>query len=151
MTETAKPRATVLLVEDDSAHAELFCRALDDDAGCQIVRLRNGEEALNYLHRRNGYSNDATSPWPQLVLLDLRLPKVDGLEVLRDIKASPALVDVPVVIFTTSDAEKDRNAAYASHANGYVVKPDEFEQLRKLMGDLRRYWLNWNQSSRLPC
>lgn len=133
-----------LLVEDDDNHAHLVLRNL---AGCgldgsEIVRARDGAEALALLR---GALDGPDDRIPDLVLLDLRLPKVDGLDVLEKIKSSERLRAVPVVVLTTSDAEADLERAYASHANSYLVKPADFEAFRTMMSDLGRYWGKWNR------
>ena len=144
MTSTPAELKTILLVEDDSAHAELVVRTLEGAGRRRIIHLSDGEAALAYLTRQAGYAEPETSPRPDLVLLDLRLPKVDGLEVLREIKSRPLLRQVPVLVLTTSDAERDVANAYEAHANGYVVKPDEFSRFKDLMDDVRTFWLEWN-------
>ena len=135
---------TILLVEDDSAHAELVVRTLEDAKERRIVHLSDGETALAYLTRQGVYADPLGSPRPDLVLLDLRLPKVDGLEVLKTVKSTPQLRQVPIIVLTTSDARSDVAAANAAHANGYVVKPDEFSHFVQLMDDVGKFWLQWN-------
>ena len=135
----------VLLVEDDEAHAEIVRRnLLANRLTNPLIHVSDGEAALDYLYRRNRFSNPTTSPRPGLVVLDLRLPKVDGLEVLRIIKADPKLLAIPVVILTTSNSEEDKQKAYAAHANSYLVKPVDFPQFKKLMESLGYYWLASN-------
>ena len=102
------------------------------------------EEALDYLFRRNEYQQPETSPKPSLILLDLRLPKIDGLEVLRQIKESESLRMIPVVVLTTSKAEGDKTMAYDHHVNSYLVKPLDFDTFTDLMDTLGFYWLGWN-------
>ena len=138
----------ILLVEDNPAHAELVMRSFENNRiANNITHLEDGEQALDYLHRRGTYSSLAKSPLPHLVLLDLRLPKVDGLEVLDDIKTSSELLSVPVVILTTSGADMDVAKAYKRHANSYLIKPINFEQFTKMMDELGYYWLVWNHKS----
>ncbi|HWQ67558.1 MAG TPA: response regulator [Methanospirillum sp.] len=135
----------VLLVEDNDDHAELVIRSLEEHrVANHLIRLSNGEEALDYLHRTGQYSDPVSSPYPDLILLDLRLPKIDGLEVLRQIKESENLRNIPVVIMTSSGAERDISMAYDQHANSYVVKPVDFLGFTKMMEDLGFYWLGWN-------
>ncbi|MBF0526938.1 MAG: response regulator [Deltaproteobacteria bacterium] len=137
----------VLLVEDDMAHAEIVRRNFEDfPVANRLVRVPDGQAALDYLYRRAEFSRPDQSPRPGVVLLDLRLPKVDGLEVLKTIKADPDLSRIPVVILTTSAAEADKAKAYESHANSYLVKPVDFKQFVSLMETLGDYWLIWNQS-----
>ena len=138
------PRA-ILLVEDNPDHAELIVRGLKDHhVVSRVLHVRDGEAALDYLFRRHEYRDPQRSPKPHLILLDLRLPKIDGLEVLRQIKAREDLRSIPVVILTTSEAERDVELAYAHHVNSYLVKPLGFEDLTRMMRDLGRYWLDWN-------
>ncbi len=139
----------ILLVEDNDDHAELMSRAFEEhQIKTRIYRIKDGEEALDFLFRRGKYADAETSPVPRVVLLDLRLPKVDGLEVLWQIKTTPELQNIPVVILTTSESLKDVNTAYLQRANSYVVKPVEFGSFSKLMRDLGSYWLCWNRPPR---
>jgi len=136
----------ILLVEDDPAHAEIVLRNLESfQVANRIIHVSDGQEALDYLYRRDRFSKPEQSPRPHLILLDLRLPKVDGLEVLDNIKKDPDLSIIPVVILTTSAAEADMIRAYKSHVNSYLVKPIDFLQFMELMKNLGYYWLAWNQ------
>lgn len=137
---------SILLVEDNPDHAELAIRNLDDAKIVNKVHhVQDGEEALDFLFNRGQYSNAVAYPRPHLVLLDLRLPKVDGLEVLKEVKSSDLLKTIPVVILTTSSAERDLAMAYEHHANSYVTKPVDFETFSSLLQDLGYYWLAWNK------
>jgi CheY-like chemotaxis protein len=136
---------TILLVEDNLPHAELVKRSLEaHKITNKIYHVSDGEAALAYLFRQGVYADPATSPRPHVVLLDLRLPKVSGLDILRTIKTSNDLRTLPVVILTTSTAEGDVISAYAQHANSYLVKPVDFAAFTHLMQDLGFYWLMWN-------
>lgn len=138
----------VLLVEDNEDHAELVIRTLGEHpVPNRLLHLSDGQQALDYLARQGEYTNPASSPRPHVVLLDLRLPKIDGLELLHRLKESPDLQNIPVVILTTSAAERDVARAYDYHVNSYVVKPAGFEEFNKLMRALGFYWLNWNITS----
>ena len=135
----------VLLVEDDPDHVELILRSFKDHRVANRINVvRDGEEALDYLFHRGEYADPEKSPPPQVILLDLRLPKIDGLEVLKEIKESENLCRIPVVILTSSGAETDVARAYDYRANSYVVKPVDFEKFSQLMDDLGFYWLGWN-------
>ncbi len=135
----------VLLIEDNDDHAELITRQLADHRiANRIFRLSDGQEALDYMFHKGKYSNPEKKEEPHVVFLDLRLPKVDGLEVLRLMKESEELRKIPVVILTTSEAERDVARAYHYHANSYVVKPVDYEKFRALMNDLGFYWMSWN-------
>jgi len=135
----------ILFVEDNEAHAELVMRSMRDQRVANIIyHVLDGQQALDFLFHTGDYKNSANSPRPNLVLLDLRLPRVDGLEVLKTIKESPDLHRIPVVILTSSDAETDIARSYDYHANSYVVKPMDFKTFTRLMKDLGFYWLGWN-------
>ena len=137
----------ILLVEDDPAHAEIVRRNFENSLiANRVIHVSDGQEALDYMFRAGRYSDPVTAPRPGLILLDLRLPKVDGLEVLKSIKADPDLSRIPVVILTTSSAEYDVVKAYDRHANSYLVKPVDFPQFIALMETLGYYWLAWNQN-----
>jgi CheY-like chemotaxis protein len=136
----------ILLVEDDPAHAEIVKRNFESSLiANKMHHVTDGQQALDYLFRKNGFSDPKTSPRPGLILLDLRLPKVDGLEVLKKIKEDADISRIPVVVLTTSSAEYDVVKAYDSHANSYLVKPVDFPQFVALMESLGYYWLVWNQ------
>lgn len=135
----------ILLVEDDAAHAEIVRRNLSGlPVPHRIVHLTDGQQALDYLQRRNGYAGPNVAARPDIVLLDLRLPRIDGLEVLRVVKEDPALQSIPVVVLTTSAAEADRALAYGRRANSYLVKPVELARFTELMTTFGLYWLTWN-------
>jgi FOG: CheY-like receiver len=137
---------TILLVEDNPDHAELVKRNLEDfQVANHIYHVEDGEAALDYVYRRGTYSDHKKFPRPDLILLDLRLPRIDGLEVLKQIKRDLTLQAIPVVVLTTSDAEKDLAQAYEYHANSYVTKPVNFENFSRLLRDLGYYWLAWNK------
>ncbi len=136
---------SILLVEDNPAHAELVRRSFEDHRiANQIHHVSDGKAALAYLFRQGDYADPEQSPRPHVVLLDLRLPKVDGLEVLQQIRTSEELQAIPVVVLSTSGAERDVAQAYAWHANSYLVKPLDFAQFAQLMETLGYYWLRWN-------
>lgn len=132
-----------LLIEDDEDHAELVIRSLKNNRVInRIDHINNGAEALDYLFGKGKYHSQQL---PDIILLDLKLPKIDGLEVLEKIKSDERLKMIPVVVLTTSDAEKDRTSAYLKHANSYLVKPLDFNQFRKMAEELNLYWAIWNQ------
>lgn len=137
---------TILLVEDNPDHAELVKRNLAEfQVSNTIIHVDDGEAALDYLHCRGVYTDRNTYHRPDLILLDLRLPRIDGLEVLKDIKNDTTLLTIPVVILTTSDSERDMAMAYEYHANSYVTKPLNFASFANLMKGLGFYWLAWNK------
>jgi CheY-like chemotaxis protein len=141
----------ILFVEDNHDHAELVMRSLEDHrVANSITHVDNGETALDYLMRRKEYQDPATSPRPHVVLLDLRLPRVDGLDVLKQIKADEKLRRIPVVVLTTSDKESDIARAYDLNANAYLVKPIDFSKFVELLRDLGFFWLAWNRPPEVP-
>ena len=145
-TELKGEPAIILLVEDDPAHAEIVRRNfVNFRMANRLMHVADGQQALDYLFRRSEFQDPNLAPRPNLILLDLRLPKVDGLEVLTAIKADAELARIPVVVLTTSAAEVDMAKAYGNHANSYLVKPVDFPQFLKLMDALGYYWLVWNQ------
>jgi CheY-like chemotaxis protein len=130
----------VLLVEDSAADADLVREVIE--GGKLIINLivvGDGEEAMDYL-RRQGKFKDALRP--DLVLLDLNLPKKDGREVLREVKADPDLSLIPVVVLTTSSGDEDILRSYQLHANAYIAKPVEFESFIKLVNQVTEFWLS---------
>ncbi len=136
----------ILVVEDNPDHVELFRRVFESqgfpyDA---VVLVSDGLDALDYLHRRGCFSDLDYAPSPRLILLDLQLPGMNGLDVLRDIKESEGTKRIPVVILTSSDSEKDKALAYDLRANSYILKPFNFDELFELLGNLTQYWLKWN-------
>lgn len=141
---TDKP-LLVMLVEDNADHAELVIRTMKEHRiAVEIRHVSDGQTALDYLFRRGSYQDADSAPLPHVILLDLRLPRVDGLEVLRIVKEDHRLRNIPVIILTTSEAEKDVARAYENYVNSYLVKPVGFEEFNKLMNDLGFYWLGWN-------
>ncbi len=139
-----KRSGPVLLVEDNVAHAELIMAAAAAIVPRpQMIHLIDGEAALEYIAAAQG-PNGGEERLPSLVLLDLQLPKITGLEVLQRLKGSPDTRWIPVVILTTSEAESDLRRAYDQHANGYLVKPTTFEEFSKMMRAMGDYWLGYN-------
>lgn len=136
----------ILHVEDNSDHACLVSRTLQRHKIPSTVRLvDDGQQAIDYLFQSGEFSDPQRSPRPHLVLLDLRLPKVDGLEVLRTIKTTESLLHIPVVVLTSSEADKDILQAYEHHVNSYLVKPLGFAEFTKMIEALGTYWLTWNR------
>lgn len=136
----------ILLVEDNLDHAELVIRSLQGHrVANEIHHVVDGQAALDYLHHIGDYMDQGDNPPPHLILLDLRLPRVDGLEVLHQLKNDEELCKIPVVVLTSSEAEADRVKAYTDHANSYLVKPLDFDKFNQLLDDLGYYWLAWNK------
>lgn len=138
----------ILLAEDDAAHTEIVRRKLKDfPVANRFFPAKDGQEALDFLFRKGACADPETSPRPDLILLDVRLPKVDGLGVLRRIKNDGDLRQIPTVMLTTSDDDSDIDAAYVQGAGSYLIKPANFEKFDKLLDALCSYWLTWNRSS----
>ncbi len=129
----------ILLVEDSPGDVRLIKESLSEGKLCHDLHVvTDGEAAMNFLHRRGDYS-EAMSP--DLILLDLNLPKKDGREVLSDIKNDPELKNLPVVVLTTSDAEQDIIMTYEQHANCYITKPVNLEQFIRVVRTIEDFWL----------
>jgi CheY-like chemotaxis protein len=139
----------ILLVEDNENDIELTLAALGKHVANDVVVARDGAEALDYLLRRGAFAGRGTNA-PVLVMLDLKMPKVDGLEVLRTIKADPALRRIPVVVLTSSREERDVVKSYDLGVNAYVTKPVEFEQFADAVKHLGLFWLLLNEPPPLP-
>jgi two-component system response regulator len=132
----------ILLVEDDPQDAQLTLRALQsENLKNRIVVARDGEEALDFLFCRGAFNGRSPDYPPKLVLLDLKLPKVDGLQVLREIKTSPGLRAIPVVILTSSSEQRDIVESYQLGVNSYIQKPVDIAQFRQTIKTLGLYWL----------
>ena len=138
----------ILLVEDNPRDEILTLRALKKcKIANNVVVARDGVEALDYLFGRGAYSDPATHVMPQLVLLDLKLPKVDGLQVLQQVRENERTRRLPVVVFTSSSEEEDLLNSYNLGANSYIRKPVEFEQLVSATTQLGMYWLVLNEAA----
>ena len=132
----------ILLVEDNSRDAELTIRALKKhNLANRLFHVEDGAEAIDFLFARGKYEGRRTDVSPKVVLLDLKLPKVNGLEVLRLMKNDPQLRTIPVVVVTSSAEDPDIRAAYDLGVNGYVIKPVQFDSFVEAMSHLGVYWL----------
>jgi len=130
----------ILLVEDNMNDAELTIRALKkNNLANHLLHLQDGEEALNYLYGKDNGD-------PRLILLDLKMPKVDGLEVLKKIKSDPAKKQIPVVVLTSSKEDRDIIDSYELGVNAYIVKPVEFDKFIEAVTHVGVFWLTLNQS-----
>lgn len=135
----------ILLVEDNPRDAELTMRALKKHSlANRLIHVEDGEQAMNFLFGHGSYQNRAEALPPRVVFLDLKLPKVNGLEVLKAIRADPRTHAVPVVMVTSSAEDPDIQAAYDLGANSYVIKPVEFGAFMEVMETLGFYWLAVN-------
>lgn len=136
----------ILLVEDDPHDAELALRALKKaNVSNPMHHVKDGAEALDYLFGEGKYAARSLANRPRVVLLDLKLPKVSGLEVLERVKQDPRTRQTPVVVLTSSNETPDIDAAYRLGANSYIVKPVEFEKFTEALGCIGWYWLLLNQ------
>jgi CheY-like chemotaxis protein len=138
----------ILLVEDNPNDAELTLRALKKhNLANRVVHVSDGEQALDFMFARGAFAARKVEEGPKVVILDLKLPKVDGLEVLKALKSDPATKAIPVVVLTSSREEKDIIESYQLGVNSYIVKPVEFEKFIVAIRDLGLYWLLLNQPS----
>ena len=136
----------ILLVEDNQDDLELAMHALrQEKLANSIFVVRDGEEALDFLFCRGPFSERTFDHPPKLVLLDLKLPKIDGLQVLQQLKSDPRTQSVPVVMLTSSKEERDLVESYKSGVNSFIQKPVDFDQFRKTVKSLGMYWLMVNQ------
>ena len=145
-TEPAVRPLHFLLAEDDDDHADLIMRALrENDVETTIDRVVDGHEAVSYLRREGEYQSVSR---PDVVLLDINMPRVNGLTVLEVVKEDKNLRTIPIVVLTTSLANEDRDRAYEHHANSYLVKPVDFDGFTNMIQDLNFYWTVWNRAPR---
>jgi two-component system response regulator len=138
-----KDTHAILLVEDNPADIQITRRALRDSAiPVQLIVVRDGQEAVEYLLRQGTYASNAEWRRPDLILLDLNLPRLTGREVLQRIRTTPALQIVPVVVLSTSNRVEDIHDLYAIGANTYVEKPQDFNRFVAVLQVIQRYWLD---------
>lgn len=137
----------ILLVEDNTSDAELTIRALHKkNIANNIIHLQDGAMALDFLFGTGSFANRNINNRPKIILLDLKMPKVDGIEVLRKIKAEELTRKIPVVVLTSSKENPDIEKAYSLGANSYIVKPVDFDGFSKAIAELGFYWLLLNES-----
>ena len=133
---------TILLADDDEEDRMLTSDALEESRVVNDLRfVEDGEDLLDYLYRRGRYGEPDAAPRPGIILLDLNMPRKDGREALREIKADPDLRRIPIVVLTTSKAEEDIYRTYDLGANSFIAKPVKFESLVALMKEIGRYWI----------
>ncbi|MDF2548979.1 MAG: CheY-like receiver protein [Chlamydiales bacterium] len=139
---------SILVIEDNSEEYEATKRYFRKaGAKCPIFRCKNGDEALDFLHRKGSYSNPDVAPRPNIILLDLNLPGTDGREVLAEIKKDQSLNSIPVIILTSSKDEKDINECYLKGANSYICKSFDHLTFYKMIEQVHHYWF---QTTKLP-
>jgi len=137
----------ILLIEDNMNDAELTLRALrKNNVINSIVHLKDGVEAIDFLFGKGQYAERDINNRPKLILLDLKMPKMDGIEVLEKIKSSELTKKIPVVVLTSSREHPDIQSSYSLGANSYIVKPVEFDGFMKAVAELGLYWILLNQS-----
>ncbi len=142
MSPTPTPRL-ILMADDDDDDRVLAMDALKESKVAGYLQfVSNGEELLDYLHRRGPFADPADSARPGLILLDLNMPRMDGREALREIKQHPELRRIPVVVLTTSKADTDIGAIYDLGANSFISKPFQFEEFVSVMRAIGQYWFN---------
>jgi len=145
---TSNSDAEILLGDDNEDDAELTIRALKKaNMAKRLVHVKDGAEALDFIFSKGAYSARNASHFPRLILLDIKMPKVDGIEVLKQIKTNEATRNIPVVIMTSSKEQADIIMSYHLGANSYVVKPVEFENFVKAVSAIGLYWLLVNESA----
>jgi CheY-like chemotaxis protein len=150
MRSERKP-IVILLADDDEEDRMLACDALAESRlSNDITCVTDGEDLMDYLHRRGKYAPPAEAPRPGLILLDLNMPKMDGREALREIKSDPDLRQISVVVLTTSKAEEDIYSSYDSGASSFISKPVTFEGLVDVMKGLGKYWFEIVDLPRQP-
>lgn len=137
--------AIILLVEDNRMDVELTLDAFKEARMINTFQvITNGQDALDYLFRRGIYADREAYPMPNLILLDLKLPRIDGFEVLRQVKSAPILKRIPIIILTSSKDEGDRALSYDIGANSYLVKPVSFEGFLGVVRQIEGYWISLN-------
>ena len=137
------PRKVVLIVEDDPDDIYLIGEAIDESRlDARVFIVEDGQELMDYLHHRGKFKEETLSPRPDLILLDLNMPKKDGREALAEIKADPNLRSIQVVVLTTSSAEEDKESTYELGSSGFVTKPASFKGLREAITKIGSYWLS---------
>lgn len=137
--------AEILLVDDCAADVDLTLHALKERAFVRDVRVaRDGEEALDFLFCLGEYKGAGSHPLPQLILLDLKLPKIDGITVLRRVKGDERTRAIPVIVLTSSGEDRDLQATYELGVNSYIQKPVDFDRFRETVYTLGQYWLRMN-------
>ena len=133
---------TILIADDDPDDRKLTREAFDESKLANDLRFaEDGVEVFDYLNRRGKFADPASSPWPSLLLLDLNMPRMDGREVMRELKSDPRYAGIRVIVMTTSKSEADINSSYLLNAASYITKPVTFDALVEVVKTFGRYWL----------
>ncbi len=136
----------ILLIEDNASDAELAIRALKKNKiASSIIHLKDGARAIDFLFGKGEFEKRNTNSKPKIILLDLKMPKVDGIEVLRKIKTDELTKNIPVVVLTSSKEVSDLEKAYSNGANSYIVKPVDFDDFSRVITETGKYWILLNQ------
>ena len=147
MTEVTDTEVEILLVEDNPSDAEMTLRALKkNNLVNNIVHLKDGAEALDFIFGTGAYNGRNIKNKPKVILLDLKMPRVDGIEVLRKVRENPLTRTIPIVVLTSSREDPDVRICYELGVNSYIVKPVGFENFSKAISELGLYWMLLNQS-----
>lgn len=138
---------TIVSIEDNEPDFVLLDRALKavEDIDIDLINIKNGKNAIDFLYKKNEYTS---APTPNVIILDINLPKINGHEILRSIKKDPHLRTIPVIIFSTSDSEKDIEESYALYANSYITKTFNIQELFKKIATMADYWLKTTELPR---
>lgn len=140
-------KADILLIEDNIDDADLTIRALKkNNTVFSLIHLKDGEEALDYIFCKGNFANRDSNDLPKIIILDLKMPKIDGIEVLNKLKSDLRTKIIPVIVLTSSNQTKDIQECYRLGANSYIVKPVEFEGFVSTISNIGHYWLAQNQS-----
>lgn len=144
-------KVEILLCEDNKRDADLTLRALKKrKLANNVIWVKDGEEALDYLFAKGKYQERSVSDTPRVILLDLKMPKVDGMEVLEEVRSHPETRHIPVVMMTSSQEEKDIIKSYNLGVNSYIVKPLDFNKFMESISDVGFYWLLLNKPPQTP-
>jgi len=132
----------VLLAEDNMADQEIARRAMaEHEMKVNLLIVNDGVEAINYLTRRGKFSSHEAAPRPDIILLDINMPMMDGIQTLREIKENPDLKPIPVIMLTTSNLERDVESSYNLGANAYITKPMDFNMFSHVLSEIKMFWL----------
>ena len=134
----------IILVEDNASDAELAIRALKKKNITNLLHLKDGEEALDYFFGKGKYEGRNTQEFPKLILLDIKMPKINGLQVLKELKSNLSTQIIPIVLLTSSKEDFDLIEGYKSGANSYIIKPVEYDNFIKVVSELGIYWIENN-------